>query len=69
MTESKKFTSRKLGRVMSGSRMMAFIACMLAIFAWIMSMPALLTVSVGGLIVTGVVYLKNKLFPNKREAV
>ncbi len=69
MTASKKFTSRKLGRVMSGSRMTAFIASMLAIFAWIMSMPALFTVSVGGLIVTGIVYLKNRFFPNKREAI
>ncbi|MEH0664633.1 hypothetical protein H4F18_04020 [Vibrio scophthalmi] len=48
--------SRKLGRVMSSSRMICFVAFLAAVFAWILSMPALFTVSLLALVASGVLY-------------
>lgn len=51
---------RKLGRVMSSSRMITFIAFLAATFAWVLSMPALFTVSLIALVASGVLYLNDK---------
>ena len=51
---------RKLGRVMSGSRMVTFIAFLAATFAWILKIPALFTVSVVALIASGMLYWNDK---------
>ncbi|NOI74780.1 hypothetical protein F0224_03745 [Vibrio coralliilyticus] len=51
---------RKLGRVMSGSRMVTFIAFLAVTFAWILKMPALFTVSVVALIASGMLYWNDK---------
>ncbi|EGA64220.1 hypothetical protein L1D54_23900 [Vibrio brasiliensis] len=52
--------SRKLGRVMSGSRMITFVAFLAATFAWILNMPALFTVSVIALVASGALYINDK---------
>lgn len=51
---------RKLGRVMSHSRMVTFIAFLAATFAWVLQMPALFTVSVIALILSAALYLYDK---------
>lgn len=59
--------SRKLGRVMSSSRMITFVAFLAATFAWILKMPALFTVSLLALVASGVLYLNDKLKHRKEE--
>ncbi|WJK26314.1 hypothetical protein QSJ11_08425 [Vibrio parahaemolyticus] len=58
--------SNKLGHVMSFSRMFSFIAFLTATFAWILSMYALFTVSVVALVVSAILYLKDR-FLSKQE--
>ncbi|GAA5645914.1 MULTISPECIES: hypothetical protein [Vibrio] len=52
--------SRKLGRVMSGSRMITFVAFVTAVLAWVLEMPALFTVSVAALVVGGILFIRDK---------
>ncbi|WP_425668635.1 hypothetical protein ACPSL3_08950 [Vibrio owensii] len=52
--------SKKLGHVMSFSRMFSFIAFLTATFAWVLSMYALFTVSVVALFVSGLLYLNDR---------
>ncbi|WP_260260260.1 hypothetical protein [Vibrio intestinalis] len=52
---------RKLGQVMTQSRMITFIAFLAAIFSWALNMRALLFVSVVALVVAMVVFVKHKL--------
>jgi len=59
--------SRKLGRVMSSSRMITFVAFLAATFAWILKMPALFTVSLIALVASGALYLNDKLKQSKEE--
>ncbi len=59
--------SRKLGRVMSSSRMITFVAFLAATFAWILKMPALFTVSLLALVASSVLYLNDKLKHRKEE--
>ncbi|ELB1484400.1 hypothetical protein QPP83_003624 [Vibrio parahaemolyticus] len=58
--------SNKLGHVMSFSRMFSFIAFLTATFAWILSMYALFTVSVVALVVSVILYLKDRFYQNKK---
>ncbi|MFW1431077.1 hypothetical protein ACEV94_09140 [Vibrio parahaemolyticus] len=58
--------SNKLGHVMSFSRMFSFIAFLTATFAWIFSMYALFTVSVVALVVSVILYLKDRFYQNKK---
>ncbi|EPN4953902.1 hypothetical protein [Vibrio sp. T13N] len=58
--------SSKLGHVMSFSRMFSFIAFLTATFAWILSMYALFTVSVVALVVSAILYLKERFYQNKK---
>ncbi|EIN6342273.1 hypothetical protein [Vibrio parahaemolyticus] len=58
--------SNKLGHVMSFSRMFSFIAFLTATFAWILSMYALFTVSVVALLVSVILYLKDRFYQNKK---
>ncbi|ELP5729927.1 hypothetical protein QTV44_003207 [Vibrio vulnificus] len=50
----------KLGNVMSFSRMFSFVAFLSATFAWILSMYALFTVSIVALVVSLLLYLRDK---------
>jgi flagellar biosynthesis component FlhA len=59
---------RKLGRVMSSSRMITFIAFLAATFAWVLSMPALFTVSLIALVASGALYLNDKRKSEKKSA-
>ncbi|EEX93861.1 hypothetical protein VIOR3934_14412 [Vibrio orientalis CIP 102891 = ATCC 33934] len=59
---------RKLGRVMSSSRMITFIAFLAATFAWVLSMPALFTVSLIALVASGILYLNDKRNSKKKSA-
>lgn len=59
--------SRKLGRVMSGSRMITFVAFLAATFAWILNMPALFTVSVIALVASGALYINDKRNNNDKH--
>ncbi|MGR5109037.1 hypothetical protein [Vibrio jasicida] len=52
--------SKKLGHVMSFSRMFSFIAFLTATFAWVLSMYALFTVSVVALFVSALLYLNER---------
>ena len=52
--------SKKLGHVMSFSRMFSFIAFLTATFAWVLSMYALFTVSVLARFVSALLYLNDK---------
>ncbi|MEZ8102677.1 hypothetical protein [Vibrio bivalvicida] len=58
--------SRKLGRVMSSSRMITFVAFLAATFAWILKMPALFTVSLLALVASGALYLNDE-FKRRNE--
>ncbi|MCK6265784.1 hypothetical protein KP803_21215 [Vibrio sp. ZSDE26] len=49
--------NKKLGHIMSSSRLVCFIAFLAATFAWVLTMPALLFVSITFLIVSAVIYL------------
>ncbi|EIT7144619.1 hypothetical protein L2778_002420 [Vibrio vulnificus] len=51
---------QKLGHVMSFSRMFSFVAFLSATFAWILSMYALFTVSIVALVVSFLLYLRDK---------
>ncbi|WP_165387032.1 hypothetical protein [Vibrio vulnificus] len=51
---------QKLGHVMSFSRMFSFVAFLSATFAWILSMYALFTVSIVALVVSLLLYLRDK---------
>lgn len=53
--------SNKLGHVMSFSRMFSFIAFLTATLAWVLSMYALFTVSAVAIIVSAILYLKDKV--------
>lgn len=57
--------SRKLGRVMSSSRMITFVAFLCAVFAWVFKMPALLTVSIAALVVSAALYINDKYRKSK----
>ncbi|MDK9772066.1 hypothetical protein ACNO65_06940 [Vibrio campbellii] len=59
--------SKKLGHVMSFSRMFSFIAFLTATFAWVLSMYALFTVSVVALFVSGLLYLNDKFGPHHKR--
>lgn len=59
--------NRKLGRVMSSSRMITFIAFLAATFAWILNMPALFTVSVIALIASLALYIKDRFRSNNKH--
>ncbi|ANS87841.1 hypothetical protein RJD38_20805 [Vibrio scophthalmi] len=56
---------RKLGHVMTNSRMITFIAFLAAIFAWFLHMNALFFVSVVALIGAACLFIKDKYFPVK----
>lgn len=60
--------SRKLGRVMSNSRMITFVAFLAATFAWVLEMPALFTVSLIALVASGALYLNDKRNNKKKSA-
>ncbi|ARN65864.1 hypothetical protein D8T26_19525 [Vibrio vulnificus] len=55
---------QKLGHVMSFSRMFSFVAFLTATFAWILSMYALFTVSIVALVVSLLLYLRDKFIEN-----
>ncbi len=57
--------SRKLGRVMSSSRMITFVAFLCAVFAWVFKMPVLLTVSIAALVVSSALYINDKYRKSK----
>ncbi|WP_394251225.1 hypothetical protein [Vibrio profundi] len=57
----------KLGHVMSSSRLICFVAFLAATFAWVLSMPALFSVSVLFLIVSAVVYVMDIMKNNAKE--
>ncbi|KGY13307.1 hypothetical protein NM22_07445 [Vibrio tubiashii] len=59
--------SRKLGSVMSSSRMISFVAFLAATFAWVLKMPALFTVSLLAFIASGALYLNDKYKQNRKE--
>ncbi len=59
--------SRKLGSVMSSSRMISFVAFLAATFAWVLKMPALFTVSLLALIASVALYLNDKYKQNRKE--
>jgi hypothetical protein len=61
------FMNKKLGRVMTSSRMITFIAFLAATFAWILHMPALFTVSLLALVASGGLYLTDKYKQDKNE--
>lgn len=52
--------SRKLGRVMSNSRMITFVAFLAATFAWILKMPALFSVSMLALVASAALFIYDK---------
>lgn len=53
-------TNRKLGHVMTLSRMFSFIAFLSATFAWILSVYSLFMVSAVTLVASAVLYIKNR---------
>ncbi|MGF1908759.1 hypothetical protein L4C38_04840 [Vibrio kasasachensis] len=53
--------NKKLGQVMTSSRMITFIAFLTAIFAWFLSMHALFSFTVLALICAAYVYIKDKV--------
>ncbi|MGF1753980.1 hypothetical protein L4C33_10325 [Vibrio makurazakiensis] len=57
----------KLGHVMSSSRLICFVAFLAATFAWVLSMPALFSVSVLFLVVSAVIYVLDLLKNNAKE--
>ncbi|WP_176288925.1 hypothetical protein [Vibrio sp. JPW-9-11-11] len=57
--------SRKLGRVMSSSRMITFVAFLAATLAWILKMPALFTVSFVALLASVALFIKDRFFASK----
>ncbi|MDN3612932.1 MAG: hypothetical protein ACPG5L_04050 [Vibrio gallaecicus] len=48
--------NKKLGHIMSSSRLISFVAFLAATFAWILKMPALFFVSAMFLIVSAIIY-------------
>ncbi len=60
--------NRKLGRVMSNSRMVSFVAFLAAVFAWVLKMPALLTVSIVALLFSAALYLYDKYKSNQSSS-
>lgn len=60
---------RKLGQVMTNSRMVTFIAFLAAIFAWFLHMNALFFVSVVALVGGACLFIKDKYFPVKVDHV
>ncbi|NIY83479.1 hypothetical protein [Vibrio hepatarius] len=59
--------SRKLGRIMSSSRLVLFVAFLAATLAWILNMPALFTVSVLALVASAALYLSDKYKQSKKK--
>ncbi len=59
--------SRKLGRIMSNSRMVSFVAFLAATLAWVLNMPALFTVSLLALAASAVLYLSDKYKESKKK--
>ncbi|MCA3914177.1 hypothetical protein JKP24_06855 [Vibrio vulnificus] len=59
---------QKLGHVMSFSRMFSFVAFLSATFAWILSMYALFTVSIVALVVSLLLYLRDKFIEKYHSA-
>lgn len=59
--------SRKLGRIMSSSRMVSFVAFLAATLAWVLNMPALFTVSLLALAASAVLYLSDKYKESKKK--
>ncbi|HAS8517125.1 TPA: hypothetical protein I7750_05870 [Vibrio vulnificus] len=58
---------QKLGHVMSFSRMFSFVAFLSATFAWILSMYALFTVSVAALVVSLLLYSRDRFEQRYRD--
>ncbi|EHZ7343820.1 TPA: hypothetical protein I7130_16430 [Vibrio vulnificus] len=58
---------QKLGHVMSFSRMFSFVAFLTATFAWILSMYALFTVSAAALVVSLLLYLRDRFEQRYRD--
>ncbi|EHU9445764.1 hypothetical protein KZY42_003204 [Vibrio vulnificus] len=58
---------QKLGHVMSFSRMFSFVAFLSATFAWILSMYALFTVSVAALVVSLLLYIRDRFEQRYRD--
>ena len=52
--------NKKLGQVMTSSRMITFFAFLAAIFAWFLNMHALFSFTVIALICAAYVYIKDK---------
>ncbi len=52
--------NKKLGQVMTSSRMITFFAFLTAIFAWFLSMHALFSFTVIALVCAAYVYFKDK---------
>ncbi|NOH98966.1 hypothetical protein [Vibrio sp. 99-70-13A1] len=48
--------NKKLGHIMSSSRLISFVAFLAATFAWILKMPALFFVSAMFLVVSAIIY-------------
>lgn len=51
---------KKIGHVMSYSRMFSFIAFLSATFAWILDMHSLFTISAGALVLSAFLHLRRK---------
>ncbi|MGD8110043.1 hypothetical protein ACQEXU_03755 [Vibrio sp. TRT 21S02] len=62
--------NRKLGRVMSLSRMLSFVAFLTATFAWVLEMPVLLYAAVTCLAISGGIYMveKRKVHQDEKSA-
>ncbi len=53
--------NKKLGQVMTSSRMVAFLAFLTALFAWFLNMHALFTFTVLALICAAYIYIKDRV--------
>ena len=59
--------TRKLGRVMSSSRMVTFIAFLAATFAWVLHMPALFSLSVIALVISAALYFYDRRYKSSLD--
>lgn len=59
--------ARKLGRVMSSSRMVTFIAFLAATFAWVLHMPALFSLSVIALVISAALYFYDRRYKSSLD--
>ncbi|ROV58411.1 hypothetical protein EGH82_18540 [Vibrio ponticus] len=53
--------NKKLGQVMTSSRMVTFLAFLTALFAWFLNMHALFTFTVLALICAAYIYIKDRV--------